>query len=90
MLGSEALAKVGVVRADDAGLVDHVVADTFLRFKGLERPAVIVVDGHLVEGEDVGVRWFIAMTRALGVCCVVSPGPMSFDFASSDGPVGGE
>jgi len=31
------------------------------------------VDGHLVEGEDVGVRWFIAVTRALGVCVVVGP-----------------
>jgi hypothetical protein len=71
VLESKALAKVRVVRADDPALVDHVVADTFLRFKGLERPAVIVVDGHLVEGEDAGVRWFIAMTRALGVCCVV-------------------
>ena len=74
MLDSEALVKQGVVRADDPGLVDHVVADTFLRFKGLERPAVIVVDGHLVEGEDGGVRWFIAMTRALGVCVVVGVG----------------
>jgi protein-tyrosine-phosphatase len=85
VLGSEALAKVGVVRADDEGLVDHVVADTFLRFKGLERPAVIVVDGHLVEGEDVGVRWFIAMTRALGICCVVvGPGTLSPIPAESD------
>jgi hypothetical protein len=74
VLDSEALVKVGVVRADDPGLVDHVVADTFLRFKGLERPAVIVVDGHLVDGEDAGVRWFIAMTRALGVCVVVGVG----------------
>ena len=88
VLQSEALAKVGVVRADDQGLVDHVVADTFLRFKGLERPAVIVVDGHLVGGSDQGVRWFIAMTRALGVCCVVGPGSASFDFASPDGPTG--
>jgi hypothetical protein len=74
VLDSEALVKQDVVRADDPALVDHVVADTFLRFKGLERPAVIVVDGHLVEGEDGGVRWFIAMTRALGVCVVVEVG----------------
>jgi hypothetical protein len=74
VLDSEALVKVGVVRADDPALVDHVVADTFLRFKGLERPAVIVVDGHLVDGDDAGVRWFIAVTRALGVCVVVGVG----------------
>lgn len=70
VLQSAALAKHDVVRADDPALVDHIVADTFLRFKGLERPAVIVTDVHLVEGE-VGVRWFIAMTRALSVCVVV-------------------
>ena len=73
MLQSDALAKHDVVRADDPALVDHIVADTFLRFKGLERPAVIVTDVHLVEGE-VGVRWFIALTRALAVGVVVGVG----------------
>jgi hypothetical protein len=74
VLGTAVLESQGVVRADDPALVDHVVADTFLRFKGLERPAVIVVDGHLVVGDDVGVRWFIAMTRALGLCVAVGMG----------------
>jgi hypothetical protein len=76
VLSSDALTKLGVVRADDSALVDHIVADTFLRFKGLERPAVIVVDAHLVEGDDAGVRWFIAMTRALSVCVVVGVGEL--------------
>jgi len=70
VLQSDALAKHDVVRADDPALVDHIVADTFLRFKGLERPAVIVTDVHLVEG-GVGVRWFIALTRALALAVVV-------------------
>jgi hypothetical protein len=73
VLQSDALAKHDVVRADDSALVDHIVADTFLRFKGLERPAVIVTDVHLVEGE-AGVRWFIALTRALAVGVVVGVG----------------
>ena len=34
--------------------VDHVVADTFLRFKGLERPAVIIVDA-VAYCSDAGV-----------------------------------
>jgi hypothetical protein len=78
VLTSDALAKHDVVRADDPALVDHIVADTFLRFKGLERPAVIVTDVHLVEGE-MGVRWFIALTRALAVVVVVA----AVDWAQS-------
>ena len=74
VLQSDALAKHDVVRADDPALVDHIVADTFLRFKGLERPAVIVTDVHLVAGDDAGVRWFIALTRATAVGVVVGVG----------------
>jgi hypothetical protein len=46
------------------------VADTFLRFKGLERPAVIVTDlGKVTDRFDVRVH--IALTRALDVVRVV-------------------
>lgn len=56
-----------VVAADDPTMAEHVVCDTFLRFKGLERPAIIVTD--LVEPghRQRGVRMHIAFTRALDV-----------------------
>src|SRR5262249_27007390 len=44
VLGRSHLGAHPVVLADDAGIADAVVCDTFLRFKGLERPAVIVTD----------------------------------------------
>jgi len=60
-----------VVRADSPEIDSHVVADTFLRFKGLERPAVIVTDmGKVTDRFDV--RLYIALTRALDVVRVVS------------------
>ena len=42
-----------------------LVADRFLRWKGLERPAIIVAD--LPEGElgQIAVRLNVAMTRAM-------------------------
>lgn len=56
-----------VVAADDPAMAEHVVCDTFLRFKGLERPAIIVTD--LVEPghRQRGVRMHVAFTRALDV-----------------------
>jgi hypothetical protein len=48
-----------------------VVADTFLRFKGLERPAVVITDLHLVKGATA-VRMHIALTRALDTARVVA------------------
>jgi len=41
-----------LVRAADAGFEKHVVAETFLRFKGLERPVVIVYDLHLARASQ--------------------------------------
>jgi hypothetical protein len=43
----------------------RLVADSFLRWKGLERPVVIVTD--LPEGDvpQLGVRVNVALTRAL-------------------------
>lgn len=73
VLHSDALAAHQPVRADDPGIEEHVVADTFLRFKGLERPAVVVTDLHLVEG-DASTRLFIALTRALTTARVVTVG----------------
>ena len=52
---------------------DHVVCDTFLRFKGLERPVIIVTDVEGVDEGQRGVRMYIALTRALDVVRVVTP-----------------
>ena len=59
-----------MVRADSPEIGGNVVADTFLRFKGLERPAVIVTDlGKVTDRFDVRVH--IALTRALDAVRVV-------------------
>ncbi len=61
------------VRADASDTADSLVADTFLRWKGLERPAVIVTD--LPDGElsQRNVRTYVALTRALVAARVVAP-----------------
>ena len=71
--GFATMDKIGsykVVRADSPEIGGNVVADTFLRFKGLERPAVIVTDlGKVTDRFDVRVH--IALTRALDAVRVV-------------------
>lgn len=63
-----------LVRANAADAGEHIVADTFLRFKGLERPAIIVTDLRLLQDRaDAGVRMHIALTRALLTARVVAP-----------------
>ncbi len=62
-----------LVRADSEEAGEQVVADTFLRFKGLERAAIVVTDLRLVEDRRE-VRMYVAMTRALGAVRVVAPG----------------
>jgi hypothetical protein len=60
------------VSADHAEMEGRLVADSFLRWKGLERPAIIVVD--LPCGDrpgQFGVRMYVALTRAL-VCARVA------------------
>ncbi|HZZ83946.1 MAG TPA: AAA family ATPase [Anaeromyxobacteraceae bacterium] len=61
------------VRADAPDTAERLVADTFLRWKGLERPAVIVTD--LPDGElsQRNVRTYVALTRALVAARVVAP-----------------
>ena len=46
--------------------------ETFLRFKGLERPAIIITDVHLaIEKTDYAKRMYIALTRALATVCII-------------------
>jgi len=60
-----------VVRADDPAAPERLVADTCLRFKGLERPWILVTE---LEFANVGydVRMHIALTRATVGCTVVA------------------
>ncbi|HEY6463169.1 MAG TPA: AAA family ATPase, partial [Polyangiaceae bacterium] len=59
------IGRTSVVRADDPTAPSHVVADTFLRFKGLERPWIIVVELGLAQSRaQYAVRMHIALTRA--------------------------
>jgi plasmid maintenance system killer protein len=56
-----------LVRADDKRLRDEVVADSVYRFKGLERPVVILTDLSLRGREDDATRrakMNVAITRA--------------------------
>ncbi len=73
--------------ADDAGIADAVVCATFLRFKGLELPAVVVTDSGIANTKRE-VRLYIALTRALDLVRIVADettiGQDPF-FASSSG-----
>jgi len=61
--------------ADDAH--EHIVVDTFLRIKGLERPVVIVVElPH--ESSRYAIRMHIALTRATTQAIIVC-GPASLE-----------
>lgn len=67
----QSIGAIPVVRAHDPEMGTQIVADTFLRFKGLERPAVIVTDLRLVT-DRADVRMHIALTRALDAVRVVA------------------
>jgi hypothetical protein len=56
--------------ATDPDARNHIVCDSFLRFKGLERPAVIVTDLRYVS-DKYSVRMNIAASRALSVLRIV-------------------
>jgi hypothetical protein len=69
---TQRLGKHPFVSADAEGMEDRLVADSFLRWKGLERPLIIVadVDPALTR---FGTRMHIALTRALTGVRVVAP-----------------
>ncbi len=60
-----------VVRADADDADEQIVADTFLRFKGLDRPWIIVSELYRA-GQRYDVRMHIALTRATVGCVVVA------------------
>ena len=59
-----------IVLATDPKAGENIVCDTFLRFKGLERPAVIVTDVRLVS-DLYEKRMHIAVSRALSLLRIV-------------------
>lgn len=71
LLETQRLGTIRVARADAPDASEYVVADTFLRFKGLERPFVIVTDLVHGEGRKYDVRMHIALTRATAGVIVV-------------------
>lgn len=73
LCAAERIGKTRVVRADAEDADEHVVADTFLRYKGLERPWIILTELGLAQGRDrYDVRMHIALTRATLGCVVVA------------------
>lgn len=62
-----------VVSADDEAAGESMIADTFLRFKGLERPVVLIGDLDQVKPKRLGVRMHIALTRATQSVRLVLP-----------------
>jgi len=71
LCAADKIGATDVVRADHEGADDHVVADTFLRFKGLERPWIIVTE--LAFGTTkCDVRMHVALTRATVGCVIVA------------------
>jgi superfamily I DNA and RNA helicase len=66
------LAGQPLVHADAPGASEHLIMDTFLRFKGLERPFVIVSE---LRGKNVthyGIRMHLALSRALVSTTVIT------------------
>jgi len=59
-----------LVKATHDQVAENIVCDTFLRFKGLERPAVIVTDLRYVD-DHYPVRMNIALSRAMAVLRIV-------------------
>ncbi|MBW1801313.1 MAG: hypothetical protein JRJ85_11370 [Deltaproteobacteria bacterium] len=59
-----------VVAATDQKADSQIICDTFLRFKGLERPAVIVTDLRLVS-DSYDTRMHIAVSRATSLLRIV-------------------
>jgi hypothetical protein len=69
---AEKLGNLEFLGAADYGMEDRLVADSFLRWKGLERPAIIVADVD-PSMDRFATRMHIALTRASAVIRVVAP-----------------
>lgn len=80
LLKQETLGAHTLVRADSPHAGANVVADTFLRFKGLERPFVIVTELSEGRTRTYETRMHIALTRASVAAIVIcTPGDLEED-----------
>jgi hypothetical protein len=68
----ERIGRHAFVHADAPEMETQLVADTFLRWKGLERPAIVVADVD-PSVKRFGTRMHIALTRALVAARIVAP-----------------
>lgn len=55
---------MGVVKSDAKEATNSIVADTFLRFKGLERAVIVIGDLDRVSPNRFAIRMHIAITRS--------------------------
>ena len=69
---SATLGRCELAKATDLQNRERVICDTFLRYKGLERPVVIVADVK-TDAERYNVRMNIAVSRAFGALRIVIP-----------------
>lgn len=70
---TERLGSHKLVHADSAEAHQHTVVDTFLRFKGLERPFVFVTELAGAHVTNFATRMHIAATRATVGVVVFAP-----------------
>ena len=60
-----------IVPETHANADSQIICDTFLRFKGLQKPAVIVTDLRLVSS-SYQKRMHVAISRAQSVLSIIS------------------
>lgn len=71
IMHNKSLGRCELAQATDLEHRERVICDTFLRYKGLERPVVVVAD-VLTGAERYPVRMNIAVSRAFGALRVVA------------------
>ncbi len=72
IMHSGTLGRCELAQATDLDHRDRIICDTFLRYKGLERPIVIIGD-VLTETSRYSVRMNIAVSRAFGALRIIVP-----------------
>lgn len=61
-----------IVPATDPNAESAIVCDTFLRFKGLQRPVIIVTDLRLVSSRFYDIRMHLAISRSQSLLRIVT------------------
>ena len=82
VLAAKALGRHAFVGAEHPEMEQRLVADSFLRWKGLERPAVGVADLPPGELDRLGGRLPVALTRALALGRIVGPRELEGRFGA--------